>query len=605
MQYKLQNILLPDPLVCDEVNMYVDVKNHSLVTKDKIEMKKWDTCSFATYFNSFSLNKWKYYTQLNSLGLELHLKGTFNVKIYAAALFKKKVTVECLEEVNVISDGNEAVQISCGTLQKECIYFTITALESNCEFYGGSYYTDIEESALNPVDIDMVMCTFKREPYLLRNLALITSFMKNDAYNACGHIHVKIVDNDEGRVLREKIQDTDEIHLYPNLNVGGSGGFCRGMMEALKEGHCTHILFMDDDVLIQVEALERTYNMLRLLKKGYDHAFLGGAMFRLDSKSMQHENRAGFKGNHLVSLKGGLDMNKFKNVLFNEKLEKVNGIYGAWWFCCIPVTVASLNNLPYPFFIRMDDIEYSIRNVDTVISLNGISVWHEAFDKKYSSLMENYFMFRNNMVVNMVHNTGNLKLDLKFFFRRFARDIFRYDYGGAELLLDGVENFLKGPTFYKTVDTIKDLKAHGGKQEKQQSMKDISGMDLLENDFKAAIEDIGESKLVKWIRFVTWNGHLLPSIFFKPFGYAEYGYSCNSKMYFLKKNVLACSPNFDTGVQLKIKRGKFIKLLIRFFKLNIFFVKKYGSLKQEYTREFKTMTSEQFWLDYLKIKGNK
>lgn len=219
--------------------------------------------------------------------------------------------------------------------------------------------------------------------------------------------------------------------------------------------------------------------------------------------------------------------------------------------------------------------------------------------------MENYFMFRNNMVVNMVHNTGNLKLDLKFFFRRFARDIFRYDYGGAELLLDGVENFLKGPNFYKTVDTIKDLKAHGVKQEKQQAMKDISGMDLLENDFKAAIEDVGESKLVKWIRFVTWNGHLLPSVFFKSFGYAEYGYSCNSKMYFLKKNILACSPNFDSGVQLKIKRGKFFKLLIRFFKLNIFFVKKYGSLKQEYTREFKTMTSEQFWLDYLKIKGNK
>lgn len=602
MQFKIQNILLPDPIVCNETEMYLRSGDHIHVTKEKVEMDKWVTCAFSTYFNSFSLNKWKEFTLLDNLSLELHMKGTFNVKIYTASLFNGKVTEECVEEADVTCLEGEVFRMPCGVAErKDCIYFTLTALTEGCEFYGGFYYTEIEESSLNPVDIDLVMCTFKREPYLLRNLALITEFMGNPAYNAAGHIHVKIVDNDEGRVLREKVQDTDQIHLYPNLNVGGSGGFARGMMEALREGHCTHILFMDDDVLIQVEAFERTYNMLRLLKKDYDHAFLGGAMFRLDSKNIQHENLAGFKGDHLAGLKGGLDMNEFEDVLFNEKTEKVLGLYGAWWFCCIPVTVASLENLPYPFFIRMDDIEYSIRNVDTVISLNGISVWHEAFDKKYSTLMENYFMFRNNMVVNMVHHTGGLKMDLKFFFRRFARDIFRYDYGGAELLLDGVENFLKGPDFYKTVDTIKDLKAHGVKQAKQVPLKEMKGLDLMEGDFRADLARGDESKARKALRYLTWNGHFLPSLFFKPFSYAKYGYTSDARPFFRRKRVLACNENFDTGAFFEIDRTRCISLILRFFRLCLSFAGKYGSLQKAYEKEFKTMTSEPFWRKYLKL----
>lgn len=137
-------------------------------------------------------------------------------------------------------------------------------------------------------------------------------------------------------------------------------------------------------------------------------------MLRLDQKNIQHENMAAFKGNHLIGLKQNLNLNDFTDVLFNEKTESVNQIYCAWWYCCIPKDIANLENLPYPFFIRMDDIEYSIRNIRQGISLNGIAVWHEAFDKKYSALMENYFMFRNNLVVNILHHTGDKKWPLNF-----------------------------------------------------------------------------------------------------------------------------------------------------------------------------------------------
>jgi len=38
------------------------------------------------------------------------------------------------------------------------------------------------------------------------------------------------------------------VQLIPNKNVGGSGGFARGLVEALQENTYSHFLFMDDDI---------------------------------------------------------------------------------------------------------------------------------------------------------------------------------------------------------------------------------------------------------------------------------------------------------------------------------------------------------------------
>lgn len=600
MKYVLQNIILPNDAVCDETRMYYRI--HGSVGQDHnvLELEKNSSCDFSTYFNSFSLVKWMRYTSLDNLSLALVLQGKFKVELCNASWHRGKAATECQSVYYIDNPEKKEVAFPFVLERNECLYFRLTALSKDAVFYQGRYETEIESKSLNPVDIDLVMCTFKREPYVKRNINLILqNYVQKRSYNGASHIKIKIVDN--GQTLNPKeIEVSGLVQLYPNLNVGGSGGFCRGMIESLHEGKATHILFMDDDVLVQVEAFERTYNLLSLLKDEYKNAFIGGAMFRLDHKNIQHENLAGFKGNHLVAMKQNLNLNYFRDVLFNEKNELIQGIYAAWWFCCIPVTVANLNNLPYPFFIRMDDIEYSIRNIKEAISLNGISVWHQAFDKKYSTLMENYFMFRNNLVTNMNHGIGNRLFAVKFFARRFAHDIFRYDYGGAELLLDGVDRVLEGPDFFKTVDTIKDLQAHGKKQLKLQNINN-QNMDLMYQDFKTDLAKEKESRFHKILRFITWNGHLLPNYFFKPSGFGEYGYGNSSKMYFARKRVYACDPNFDTMTELQIDRARCVRLICRWSKLMLSLWKNYNGLVIRYQKAMPEMTGEKFWRSYLKL----
>lgn len=600
MKYTIQNVVLKNPEVCNEQELYIRSKDPMYCTSERIEFHNRDQCEFSTYFNAFSLNKWLQYTCLPNLSLELWLKGKFKIEIYGASFYQGKAIKEFLFAAEVECEEPQAVEIPIKLLKNDSIYFKVIA-RSDGMFYGGRYFTEIEEGSLNTVDISLVMCTFKREPYIKRNLKLLTDkFFANERYNSAEHYAIKVIDN--GQTLSTDIE-TDKIRLYPNLNTGGAGGFTRGMMESLEEGGYTHILFMDDDVLVDLEAFEKTYNFLTLLKGEYKDAFIGGAMFRLERKNIQHEASASFYGNHLISLKNSLDMNELDNVLFNEKEERTDHRYTAWWFCCMPTSIVAMNNLPYPFFIRGDDIEYSLRNTKCHITLNGIMVWHEAFENKYSTLMENYFMFRNFMVINTIHTKFSLKQHLKFMTRRFIRELMRYDYEGAELLLDGIEDYLKGPSFYEHADTIKVLKEHASKQKKMIPIKELKGFEVYDEWVEHAIKyETHENYSAKLIRFITINGHLLPSFMTKGIGYAQYGYGSNSKNFYRKRIVVACDPGIKTAAVFEISRTKFLSKSSRFMGLCIKFLLSHKKLEDQYNKDFQKLTGKVFWRRYLKLE---
>lgn len=601
MEYRLQNLLLPNPAICQGTAMYY--RNHGDIVQDgkTLHFANHAFCSFDTYFNAFSLNKWRAYTELENLSLCLRFAGTFEVRVEAAEWYLKRVQRRCLSAQTVTGDGVHDIRIPIPDISDENLFFSLRALSEDAAFYGGGYATDVEEDRLRPVEIDLVMCTYRREAFVERNVRLLKEeFFPCKDYHGADHFCVRIVDN--GKTLPSSITQGDpRIHLYQNLNVGGAGGFARGMMESLYAGHATHILFMDDDVTIQVEALERTYNLLVFLKEEYQDRFLSGAMLRLDRPNYQHVSGEYVAGRDIRQLKGPVNLSSYKNVIFNEKYESVPHEHAAWWYCCIPVGIARLDNLPMPFFVRGDDVEYSMRNIDRILTLNGISVWHAAFERKYSTLMENYFMFRNQTVAILLHHSISRIGFLKFFLRRFAREVFRYDYAAADLLFDGIERVLEGPDFFVHNDTVRDLKEHAAKQTKTKPLRKLREENICYDAFKEALTKERETKLVKGIRFLTLNGHLLPGCCFRPKNYAEYGYRSNSKHFFRYQRVLACDPNFDEGVILEIDRARCLRLILRFVKDFVRIVVGWHGLEKRYREAFSYMTSEAFWRKYLKL----
>eukprot|EP00828_Plagiopyla_frontata_P023437 TRINITY_DN30045_c0_g1_i1.p1 TRINITY_DN30045_c0_g1~~TRINITY_DN30045_c0_g1_i1.p1 ORF type:complete len:133 (-),score=18.17 TRINITY_DN30045_c0_g1_i1:49-447(-) len=96
----LQTILFPKVGICTEEKMYFR-KNKTgrnvyyQPEKSVIEFARRTEISFDTYFNSFSIEKWKKYTKLDKLNLKLDLQGEFRVTLAS----KEKVHEKIIEKV--------------------------------------------------------------------------------------------------------------------------------------------------------------------------------------------------------------------------------------------------------------------------------------------------------------------------------------------------------------------------------------------------------------------------------------------------------------------------------------------------------------------------
>ena len=86
----------------------------------------------------------------------------------------------------------------------------------------------------NAIKLTIGTTTMKKKAFITKNVkALNEEILSSDDEISC-HFHIHVVDN--GRTLkREDFPEHPAIALHPNKNVGGSGGFARGMIEALHQ----------------------------------------------------------------------------------------------------------------------------------------------------------------------------------------------------------------------------------------------------------------------------------------------------------------------------------------------------------------------------------
>ena len=453
---KLQNIIYPSTDNCTEEALYFrrfgDVE-YSFADK-YITLHEDATISFDTYFNGFSAGKWYKYTRVKQIGLCLKLCGVFRITLWYKEKQATQLFSRVVKEFYCDTEG-QLKDILCefDTEYEQGMYsFSILSLDDESEFHSGYYYTNVQELDLEKVRISMVICTFKREKYVYKNMKMLCEkFLDNPSSELYNNLEVMISDN--AHSLDVSKLDNEKIHVFENKNVGGAGGFTRGMIESIKlsKTHTiTHVLLMDDDVVIQPESIYRTYKLLTLIKPEYADTYVGGAMLRTDNQWFQTESGGRWNNGALISHKNGLDLRDLDACLYNEFEEACE--FNAWWYCTVPMQFVTENNLPLPIFIRGDDVEYGLRNMKHLILMNGICVWHEPFEFKYSSSMY-YYIFRNKLIDNAIHKKPySKKKFMREFKDWFVREVFTMRYKNAWLLLTGVNDFMKGIDFFLETD---------------------------------------------------------------------------------------------------------------------------------------------------------
>ena len=605
---KIQNLLLPEIGVCTEESLYFHREKDRereisyIEEENALLFKEQGQCFFDTYFNGLSVGKWKKYTNIGDVSLHLFLKGSFQVTLINMNIINGRKCVSILDRKTVNSKEKREFVFGYKLYEyKGLLSYELKALKNDAVYYGGYYDAGIEENKLWDVNIAINICTYKREPYVRRNIDnLRRSIISNPESEMYNHLMIYISDN--GNTLVSERIEEENIHIVKNKNVGGAGGFTRGLIEIIDNQYvfpATHALMMDDDIIISSEALFRTYMMLKCRKQKYEDVFIGGSMMRIDDPAIQVEAGASWNAGKLVPNKANLDLRKIENCLLNEVEEYTE--YNAWWYCCMPMQLISKENLPLPIFIRGDDLEYGLRNKSKVVLLNGICVWHEAFENKYSSFLQ-YYILRNLLYDNALHFPKyRLSSFLYRLYTTVGREVIYYRYKNVNLLFRGVYDFYKGIDFLKNTDgeaLHKEIMQAGYKAVPVEELGDVA-YHIPKYQNSLLQRDCG---IAKFFRYITINGYLLPTKRVKEKECQIVSMSlCRPINFYRQKRVLNYDEVSGKGFITEKSWISTLKIIAELFKVTLISIFNFNRSMKKFRKESIDVMQSDFWEMYLEL----
>ena len=440
----LQNTVFPKQVEeCEQ--LYYRLTGKAIVKNGHIHLEKGAILSTTTYMNAFDAWAWSKYTGITYWKLAITVQGAMLLRLYLWDGEKKLLSEQEISTKTRKSIVTDFEQPPKGQL----VFYEIEAKE-NAILYQADYRTEAKE--VSPIHLSVLICTYKRNEELYQSLETLEKsnfFNENSPYY--GKMSIRIVDN--ASLLPEI--DKKNIKLIHNPNTGGSGGFTRGIIESRKDEEkygITHVIFMDDDAVVEAESFYRLYALLGLLKPYYQKEVVAGRMFDLEKPYIQYTASEIWNKGDVKHVGFRKDMRKKEELLL---MNREQGEYSGWWFACYPMSFAR-EETPFPFFIHCDDVEYGLRHGGTPINLNGIQVWHETYETRLSPLIE-YYDTRNPMIVNTIYHhyrhEGEL---LKNWYMGLIYALRAKKYEALHPRLIALKDYLKGKDYFMSHTSIKE-----------------------------------------------------------------------------------------------------------------------------------------------------
>jgi GT2 family glycosyltransferase len=435
-----------------------------------------------------------------------------------------------------------------------------------------------------------VITTFNRRDYVCANVARLQAAMEADPALRWGLDLVRV---DHGGNLHLEASGT--LTYVKNRNLGGAGGFSRGLLHVRERGGFTHVLFMDDDISFEVESVRRAIVFVAYARD--TGLCVSGAMFVDSEPHVQFESGASFQfesPTRLLDVYGALlDMRGWSNVMWNDAFDRQIG-YGAWWFFLFPVEMSG-TDLAFPVFVRGDDMLFSYMYANDIVTLNGVCVWHMAFDYKDSATTL-YYNLRNMAVVRAVAGPKDLGVwpALAYFAWTTLRDNLTYRYVTAEYHIRAMQDFLKGPEWWKNLDLTTlnaDLRARDTEVPK------ALPFDVRRDCVDYYTTGYAGSRL-RWLaQLLTLNGHLLPRAALRRGGRRRWlplqrrGYSA----VFAQLEVVYWYEPTGEGFVAQHSKPQFFRNLRQLLGTSLELLRHYPRVRDEYRAAYPDMVSPAAW----------
>ena len=433
--FPLARIQIPAPQF-SEPTLYV--RSSGTIDSSGLHLSKDGRATFDTAFGVFAAGRWSRLTSITDLVATMHISGRALVELIAYA-----GGVD-----TVIASSDEGGTLSCDDIRAvsaESFYVAVTALEDGVIVRGGEWGTNTPPT--RNVHLGVAITTFNRQDYVLATIDKLVA-LEADVPSVHGHLQVIVVDN--ARNLQPTIPASAPVRVLPNPNLGGAGGFARGLIEFREGGWSTHVVFMDDDISLEPESIVRTISLLSYADS--PDLCIHGAMISEEQPWMQFEAGSAYEFRSVYPLRAhgrGIDLRQRSEVV-HDHLE-VDLDYSAWWFTVFPMHIGVDN--PLPVFVRGDDVAFGLMHTGQhTVTLNGISVWHADFALKNnpSSL---YYEVRNFALIDTLVFDDHKRWHLAWRYLGFGfRNAYSHRYASAEYMIWGMKDFLAGPDEWMKID---------------------------------------------------------------------------------------------------------------------------------------------------------
>ncbi|WP_228479939.1 hypothetical protein [Microbacterium abyssi] len=538
-----------------------------------------------TYYNLFNLGKWR--KNCGELPLELQLSGhgrfVLSIRVSGTITSTHQIFTETID-----LDGTVRQPIVFGDLRHgpAVMYFELTALD-HARLDDFAWATTA--SPRRTPELTIAITTFRREDEVARTSERFRKFRAQSQLR--DHMHMLIVDNG-GTV---SIDDGDGVRVIPNQNLGGSGGFTRGLLAA-KDADATHCLFMDDDASIQMQAISRTWWFLAYALD--PRTAVAGGMINAAYRWQVWENGARFDRG-CIPLYSRLDLRKRKAVFSMEYQTTASApedFYGGWWFFAFPI--AEARHLPFPFFVRGDDVSFSLVNDFSIVTLPGVASIQESFTDK-ASPQTWYLDFRSHLIhyLSGAARQRTWRELLKMVRSFYLRNILRFHYDTLSAVNLAMEDVMRGPGFF---DDNADM------AQRRADLKALTTSETWKTLDATPQERLGRlPRPLRALWLATLNGHLAP--FSDRLGsrlVLSAPYRDDYRKTYGAKQITYLNADGTASYVVHRDRRRFWQETMRLWKNTLRLRRNFSQLHEEWRRGYADMTSDAYWDDKLKLNGS-
>jgi len=485
---ELQRLILPDLEVCQEIGLYAACLRNAQYSYRRRELRLvpngW--VSFATLYGAFSISKWRRIAGISHLVCRLDVSGEGQITIWNWRAGRDRRLIAAVE---VSSPGDVEIEIPI-TDDLDGIVAPEFNAWGPAVLTGGAWLT--RDPPRRSSKLGIVITTFRREESTRASVQRLSSGLFSDP-----SIDADILVVDNGRTLRPS--DVPGATLIPNKNLGGSGGFARGLCHLQDLRDYTHAVFMDDDASAELESVRRAFQLLCYAQDDTT-AIVSGLIFD-EHPGIQLEAAGQMPVDVWMPSRPGVDLRQVEQLVKNELPFRVD--YGGWWMFFFPLR--HVRNLPFPFFVRGDDVEFPRANGFTLVSLNGINSFGPDFFRKESPA--NVALDRRGNLVNVLLH-GSTRNAVRGVLRGLEKSLKfanRYCYDHVDALAEGTRDVLGGPTSFNDLAGFAD----GRRQEFARCARQPR-MPLTQVSAYETIAPRPRRFLWHAARLLLLNGHALP-----------------------------------------------------------------------------------------------